>query len=48
VVATALVATGIGFMSIRAWDIFCNANRVFGFTQQAQQLLARAETTTQT
>lgn len=43
VVATTLVAAGIGLMSIRAWDIFCHANRLFGFTQQAQQLLNEAE-----
>jgi len=45
-VAMPLAVAGIGFMTIRAWDIFCHADRLFGITQRAQQLLGASESET--
>lgn len=44
-VAIPLGVVGIGFMGIRAWEIFCHADRLFGITEQTQQLLGIAEGT---
>lgn len=38
-VAVPLAVAGIGSMSVRAWGIVRQANKVFGFTKQAQMLL---------
>lgn len=41
-----LAIAGIGFMGVRAWEIFCNGDRIFGITEQAQQILGMTEPTT--
>jgi nitric oxide reductase large subunit len=43
VAAMRLTVTGIGFMGIRAWEIFCRADRLFGITQQTQKFLGMTE-----
>ena len=43
--AMPLAVAGIGFMGIRAWEIFCQGDRLFGITQQTQKLLGMAEAT---
>ncbi|HEY9867190.1 MAG TPA: hypothetical protein V6D21_23645 [Candidatus Obscuribacterales bacterium] len=40
-----LALIGIGFMGIRAWEIFCHADRLFGITEQTQQLMGLTEGT---
>ncbi len=37
--AVPLAVAGIGFMGIRAWEIFCHGDRLFGITEQAQKFL---------
>ncbi len=37
--AIPLAIAGIGFMGIRAWEIFCHADRLFAITTQTQKLL---------
>jgi len=44
-VAIPLAVVGIGFMGIRAWEIFCHADRLFGITEQTQQFLGITEAT---
>ncbi len=41
-----LAIAGIGFMGVRAWEIFCHGDRIFGITEQAQQILGITEPTT--
>jgi hypothetical protein len=41
-----LAIAGIGFMGVRAWEIFCHGDRIFGITEQAQQILGMTEPTT--
>jgi hypothetical protein len=41
--AVPLAVAGIGFMGIRAWEIFCHGDRLFGITQQAQKFLGLTE-----
>ena len=41
--AMPLAVAGIGFMGIRAWEIFCQGDRLFGITQQTQKLLGMTE-----
>jgi hypothetical protein len=43
--AIPLAVVGIGFMGIRAWEIFCHADRLFGITEQTQQFLGITEAT---
>jgi hypothetical protein len=44
--AMPLAVAGIGFMGIRAWEIFCHGDRLFGITQQTQKFLRMTEGTT--
>jgi hypothetical protein len=41
-----LAIAGIGFMGIRAWEIFCHGDRIFGITAQTQKFLGMTEATT--
>jgi hypothetical protein len=43
--AMPLAVAGIGFMEIRAWEIFCHGDRLFGITQQTQKFLGMTEAT---
>ncbi|WRH67076.1 MAG: hypothetical protein RSE13_00910 [Planktothrix sp. GU0601_MAG3] len=43
--AIPLALIGIGFMGIRAWEIFCHADRLFGITEQTQQFMGLTEGT---
>lgn len=43
--AIPLAVAGIGFMGIRAWEIFCHSDRLFGITEQTQKLLGITEAT---
>lgn len=36
---------GIGFMGVRAWEIFCHGDRLFGITAQTQKFLGMTEPT---
>ncbi|MDQ2096996.1 MAG: hypothetical protein QQW96_05040 [Tychonema bourrellyi B0820] len=42
-----LAIAGIGFMGIRAWEIFCHGDRIFGITEQTQKFLGMTEATTE-
>jgi hypothetical protein len=42
-----LAIAGIGFMGVRAWEIFCNGDRIFGITEQTQKFLGMSEPTTE-
>ena len=42
-----LAIAGIGFMGIRAWEIFCHGDRLFGITEQTQKFLGMTEATTE-
>ncbi|WP_449418429.1 hypothetical protein [Phormidium nigroviride] len=44
--AMPLAVAGIGFMGIRAWEIFCHGDRLFGITEQTQKFLGMTEATT--
>lgn len=44
--AMPLAVAGVGFMGIRAWEIFCQGDRVFGITEQAQKFLGMTEAKT--
>lgn len=44
--AMPLAVAGIGFMGIRAWEIFCQGDRIFGITEQTQKFLGMTEATT--
>lgn len=44
--AMPLAIAGIGFMGIRAWEIFCHGDRLFGITEQTQKFLGMTEATT--
>ncbi|MEZ2227810.1 hypothetical protein [Microcoleus sp.] len=44
--AIPLSVAGIGFMGIRAWEIFCQGDRIFGITEQTQKFLRMTEATT--
>lgn len=46
VTAMPLAVAGIGFMGMRAWEIFCHGDRLFGITEQAQKFLGMTEVTT--
>jgi hypothetical protein len=41
--AMPLAIAGIGFMGIRAWEIFCHGDRLFGITEQTQKFLGMTE-----
>ncbi|WP_445249330.1 hypothetical protein [Microcoleus sp. OTE_8_concoct_300] len=41
--AMPLAVAGIGFMGIRAWEIFCQGDRLFGITEQTQKFLGMTE-----
>ncbi|WP_341738806.1 hypothetical protein [Microcoleus sp. CAWBG640] len=41
--AIPLSVAGIGFMGIRAWEIFCQGDRIFGITEQTQKFLRMEE-----
>jgi hypothetical protein len=43
--AMPLAIAGIGFMGIRAWEIFCHGDRIFGITEQTQKFLGMTEAT---
>ncbi|VXD24712.1 conserved hypothetical protein [Planktothrix serta PCC 8927] len=43
--AIPLAMAGIGFMGIRAWEIFCHADQLFGITEQTQKFLGITEAT---
>jgi hypothetical protein len=43
--AMALAVAGIGFMGIRAWEIFCQGDRLFGITEKTQKFLGMTEGT---
>ncbi|OCR02280.1 hypothetical protein BCD67_19970 [Oscillatoriales cyanobacterium USR001] len=43
--AIPLAVAGIGFMGIRAWEIFCHCDRLFGIAEQTQKLLGLTEAT---
>ncbi|MGB8685782.1 MAG: hypothetical protein WCD53_00365 [Microcoleus sp.] len=45
--AMPLAVAGIGFMGIRAWEIFCHGDRIFGITAQTQKFLGMTEATTE-
>jgi hypothetical protein len=45
--ALPLAVTGIGFMGIRAWEIFCHGDRLFGISDRAQKLLGMTESVTE-
>ncbi len=40
-----LAIAGVGFMGIRAWEIFCHGDRIFGITEQTQKFLGMTEPT---
>lgn len=42
-----LAIAGIGFMGIRAWEIFCHGDRLFGITEQTQKFLGMTQPTTE-
>lgn len=42
-----LAIAGIGFMGIRAWEIFCHGDRLFGITEQTQKFIGMTEQTTE-
>ncbi|MEG4323311.1 MULTISPECIES: hypothetical protein [unclassified Microcoleus] len=44
--AMPLAVAGVGFMGIRAWEIFCHGDRIFGITEQTQKFLGMTEATT--
>ena len=46
--AMPLAVAGIGFMGMRAWEIFCHGDRLFGITEQTQKFLGMTEATTST
>ena len=41
--AIPLAVAGVGFMGIRAWEIFCQGDRIFGITEQTQKFLGMTE-----
>lgn len=41
--AMPLSVAGIGFMGIRAWEIFCQGDRLFGITEQTQKFMRMEE-----
>jgi len=41
--AMPLAVAGIGFMGIRAWEIFCQGDRLFGITEKTQKFLGMTE-----
>ena len=41
--AMPLAVAGVGFMGIRAWEIFCQGDRIFGITEQTQKFLGMTE-----
>jgi hypothetical protein len=43
--AIPLAVAGIGFMGVRAWEIFCHSNRLFGITAYTQKILGMSEAT---
>ncbi|BAZ31253.1 hypothetical protein NIES4074_37250 [Cylindrospermum sp. NIES-4074] len=43
--AIPLAIAGIGFMGVRAWEIFCHGDRLFGITAQTQKFLGMTEPT---
>ena len=43
--AMPLALAGIGFMGIRAWEIFGHGDRLFGITEQTQKFLGLTEST---
>ncbi|MGM3305057.1 hypothetical protein ACSQ6I_03570 [Anabaena sp. WFMT] len=43
--AIPLAVAGIGFMGVRAWEIFCHADSLFGITEQTQKFLGMSEAT---
>ena len=43
--AMPLAVAGIGFMGIRAWEIFGHGDRLFGITEQTQKFLGLTEAT---
>lgn len=45
--AVPLAVAGIGFMGIRAWEIFCHGDRLFGISDRAQKLLGMTEPVTE-
>jgi hypothetical protein len=45
IAAIPLAAAGIGFMGIRAWEIFCHADRLFAITEKTQKFLSIPEVT---
>ncbi len=45
VAAVPLALVGIGSMSVRGWEIFCHADKLFGITAQTQNLLGFSEAT---
>ncbi|MFM6194248.1 MAG: hypothetical protein ACKPEN_06495 [Planktothrix sp.] len=45
IAAIPLAVAGIGFMGIRAWEIFCHADRLFAITEQTQKFLSIPEAT---
>lgn len=45
--AMPLAVAGVGFMGIRAWEIFCQGDRLFGITEQTQKMLGMTEPTTE-
>ena len=45
IAAIPLGVAGIGFMGIRAWEIFCHADRLFAITEQTQKFLSIPEVT---
>ncbi|HLP90303.1 MAG TPA: hypothetical protein VK184_17170 [Nostocaceae cyanobacterium] len=44
-VAIPLAVVGIGAMTIRSWEIFCHANRLFKITENTQKLLGMSAET---
>jgi hypothetical protein len=43
--AMPLAVAGIGVMGIRACEIFCHGDRLFGITQQTQKFMGMTEAT---
>ncbi|MEW6498827.1 MAG: hypothetical protein AB1589_40955 [Cyanobacteriota bacterium] len=43
--AIPLAGVGIGFMSVRAWEIFSRADKIFGITKQLEKLIQNIEQT---
>ncbi|MBD2569913.1 hypothetical protein [Anabaena lutea] len=43
--AIPLAVAGIGFMGVRAWEIFCHADSLFGITAQTQKFLGMTQAT---